>query len=382
MIHRLLLAIILILSGVSLAAESAVKATPDTEKDAVAINEKLWASFEPPVDDKFDWIQLESDEWLKGEIISLYSFVLEFDSDELGVLKIDWDDVRQLRSAEYVSLQVESRDVSLEPFVDTGKLVIYKNRGYLIRNGKTTLYRRQRIISIAEAGDDEFELWTGDISTGANIKSGNSDLIDAVIGFSAIRRSADTRFSLDYRGNFSCAGDIETINNHRLKSDFDLYQNANLFWRIYDAEYYRDTFKNIDRQLSLGTSFGYKLIRISKTDWEVTGGIGNLYTRYVSVAAGEAIDNTSPFIKMGTIFDTELTNWMDFLVDYSFQLVEEESGRYTHYFITTLSTEIIGDLELDVSFVWERVEKPRPDEVGNVPAKDDYQLFFGVSYEF
>jgi len=382
MIHQLLLGIILIVSGASLAAESATKSTPATTKEAVAINEKLWASFEPPADDKFDWIQLESDEWLKGEIIALYNFVLEFDSDELGVLKIDWDDVRRLRSAGRISLQVENRDVSQKPFVDTGKLVINKNRGYLTRNGKTTLYLRQRIISIAESADNELGLWAGDISAGANINAGNSELIDAIIGFSAIRRSADTRFSLDYTGNISRVGDIETINNHRLKSDFDLYQTANLFWRIYNAEYYRDTFKNIDGQLSLGTSFGYKLIRNSKTDWEVTGGIGNLHIRYVSVEAGEAIDNNSPFIKMGTIFDTELTNWMDFLVDYNFQLVEEESGRYTHYFITTLSTEIIGDLELDVSFVWERVEKPRADEFGNVPEKDDYQLIFGVSYEF
>jgi len=382
MIYQLLLAIILIVSGVSLAAESAVKSTPATEKDAVAINEKLWASFEPPADDKFDWIQLESDEWLKGEIIALYSFVLEFDSDELGVLKIDWDDVRRLRSAEHVSLQVENRDVSQEPFVDTGKLVIHNNRAYLIRNGKTTLYFRQRIISIAEAADNELGLWTGDISVGANIKTGNSEIIDTVTGFSAFRRSADTSFSLDYTGNISRVDDIKTINNHRLKSDFDLYRNANLFWRVYNAEYYRDTFKNIDWQFSIGSSFGYKLIRTSKTDWEITGGIGDLQTRYVSVEAGEAIENNSPFIKMGTIYDTELNNWIDFLVDYSFQLVEEESGRYIHYFITTLSTEFIGDLELDVSLVWERVEKPRADEVGNVPEKDDYQLIFGVSYEF
>jgi len=382
MILQLLLAIILTASSASLADESVEEPTSATTKDALATNQKLWASFEPPADDKFDWIQLESDEWLKGEIITLYNFVLEFDSDELGVLKIDWDDVRRLRSAEHISLQVENRDVSQEPFVDTGELVIEKNRAYLIRNGKTTFYFRPRIISIAEAADNELGLWTGDISVGANIKAGNSELIDSVIGFSATRRSADSSFSLDYTGNISRVGDIETVNNHRLKSDFDLYQNANLFWRVYDAEYYRDTFKNINWQLSLGTSFGYKLVRQSKTDWEITGGIGDLQTRYVSVAAGEAIDTTSPFIKMGTIFDTELTNWMDFLIDYSFQLVEEESGRYIHYFITTLSTEIIGDLDLDVSLVWERVEKPRPDEFGNVPAKDDYQLIFRVSFEF
>ena len=128
MIHQLLLAILMIVSGALLAAESATKSTPATTKDAVAINQKLWASFEPPADDKFDWIQLESDEWLKGEIITLYNFVLEFDSDELGVLKIDWDDVRRLRSAGHISLQVENRDVSQKPINDTGKLVNYENR--------------------------------------------------------------------------------------------------------------------------------------------------------------------------------------------------------------------------------------------------------------
>ena len=32
----------------------------------------------PPPPDKFDWIQLTSDEWLKGEFIALYDDALEF----------------------------------------------------------------------------------------------------------------------------------------------------------------------------------------------------------------------------------------------------------------------------------------------------------------
>ena len=52
--------------------------------------------FEPPPDD-YDWIQLTSDEWLKGELISLYDDQLIFDSDILGVLKIDWEDVKVFR---------------------------------------------------------------------------------------------------------------------------------------------------------------------------------------------------------------------------------------------------------------------------------------------
>jgi hypothetical protein len=39
-------------------------------------------------------------------------------------------------------------------------------------------------------------------------------------------------------------------------------------------------------------------------------------------------------------------------------------------------------LDLDVSFVWDRVEKPEPAADGTVPKKDDYQLIVGISYEF
>ena len=45
-------------------------------------------AFVPPRDG-FDWVQLTSDEWLKGELVSLYEGTLEFDSDHLGVLEID-----------------------------------------------------------------------------------------------------------------------------------------------------------------------------------------------------------------------------------------------------------------------------------------------------
>jgi hypothetical protein len=36
----------------------------------------------------FDWIQLTSGEWLKGELKVLYNDSLEFDSDELDLLKL------------------------------------------------------------------------------------------------------------------------------------------------------------------------------------------------------------------------------------------------------------------------------------------------------
>ena len=44
--------------------------------------DSAWDKFVPPPDDKFDWLQLNSGEWLKGEFKVLYDYEVEFDSDE------------------------------------------------------------------------------------------------------------------------------------------------------------------------------------------------------------------------------------------------------------------------------------------------------------
>ena len=53
----------------------------------------------PPLPDEFDWIQLTSGEWLKGEIKRLYERKLEFDSVKLDLQEFDWKDVKQVRGA-------------------------------------------------------------------------------------------------------------------------------------------------------------------------------------------------------------------------------------------------------------------------------------------
>ena len=60
----------------------------------------------PPAADEFDWVQLDSDEWLKGRIKSMQDSSLEFDSDNLGLLNLDWEDVKVIRSPRSMSVQI------------------------------------------------------------------------------------------------------------------------------------------------------------------------------------------------------------------------------------------------------------------------------------
>lgn len=46
----------------------------------------------------FDWVRLNSGEWLKGELVSMYDKEIEFDSDVLDTLIIDREDVYMIIS--------------------------------------------------------------------------------------------------------------------------------------------------------------------------------------------------------------------------------------------------------------------------------------------
>ena len=351
-------------------------------EEAKAKANAAWDKFVPPPDDKYDWIQLTSDEWLKGELKVMYNFELEFDSDEMDLQKFDWEDIKQVRSSGYQSVRIEPVDGVGEPTTAIGQLHIIANKVIISSGDQVLEFDRDRIVSIAKGSTKAADIWTGKLSLGINARSGNSDLVDSNLTFNARRRTAESRVVIDYAGNYSEAEGIETSNNHRLASHYDQFKTSKYFWRVVFGEYFRDRFKNINNQLTLGTGFGYHIIRTPKTEWEVSGGLGALYKQFVSVEAGQDSENVSPSLGLGTRYETDLTGWLEYFIDFSFQIVDEESGTYIHHFITTLESDLISDLDLDISFVWDRIQDPQPAEDGTVPEQDDFQFIVALGYEF
>jgi hypothetical protein len=376
----LFLLLSLTLPGLLLAADNVSEKS--SQPETTQVDASAWDNFAPPRDDKFDWVQLTSEEWLKGEIISLFNYSLRFDSDELGVMDIDWEDIRQIRSAGTKSMLIDSKQAGKEPFIARGKLHVKTANAVIVDGDNVVVVERDQLVSIASGTQKESDYWSGNLDLGANIKKGNTDTVDSNLAFNIARRTAASRFIIDYRGNFSKASGIETSNNHRANSYLDKFFNSRFFWRTIYIEYYRDTFKNIDQQISVGTLAGYEIIRNTSTEWEIGGGPGYFYKRSVSTAAGEDPESTSPFLMLGTRVDIELTSWLDYLLEFRMQFVNTESGGYTHHFLTTLSSDLLGNLDLDVSLIWDRIAEPQTAADGTVPEKDDYQIIVAISYEF
>ena len=332
--------------------------------------------FQPPIPapDKFDWIELKSGEWLKGELIALYDDKLEFDSDELDDLTFDWEDVRQVRTGRVV--QVRFTDRSL-----TGRLVIDAKTVQVVSD-TTQQVDRSQLVSITPGEPKEINYWSGKVSFGFNMREGNSEQLEGNTITSIRRRTVNTRVVFDYAGNYNITDDVAVTNNHRASAGLDWFATSRFFVRPILVEYLRDPFQNFDHRWTIGAALGYEIVDTSRVNWEVNAGPAYQLTTFVSVEPGESDVEKTAALWAGTTYTNELTDDVDYTFDYRFLIVKPEAGRYTHHFLTSLSIDSFGPLDVDLSFVWDRVQRPRPDSAGIVPKKDDYRVIFGLGFDF
>ncbi len=342
----------------------------------------VWDAFAPPSDAEFDWIQLTSGEWLKGEFKVLYGHVIEFDSDELDLQEFDFEDVKRLRTRGMKSVLIQGEDGRRDTAILRGLLDIKGDQVVLRRSEHEVEVSRDQVISIADGRQRERDYWSGMLSIGVNARGGNTETTDTTVMANLRRRTSASRFTADYLANYSNTGKTETANNQRLSGFYDQFLTAQFYWQVLFAEYYRDPFSNIDGQYSLSTGAGYDIIHTSKTEWGMNVGAGYQQQKYVSVEVGEDDSSNSPFVTLGTLLDQEVSKNLDFLFDYSLRVLNEENGKYTHHMLTKLSFDLFRDLDLDVSVIWDRIEKPQPTADGSIPEQDDYQLIVSLAYEF
>jgi hypothetical protein len=337
--------------------------------------------FEPPHPslDDFDWIQLDSGEWLKGELKVLYDKKLEFDSDELDLLEFDWEDVKYVRSSRIISIRFEGPE---GPNTVKGILVVNENKVIVTNGEEIQEFDRSRLVAMAPGAPKEINYWSVKITFGLTLTGGNTEQFQWATIANIKRRTSATRFVIDWLGNFSETEGEQTINNKRVTSHFDVFKTRKYYFTPFFGEYLRDPFVNIKRRITVGAGMGYHIIETSKTEWDVGGGPAYQQTRFESVPVEQDTSEVTAALVIGSHFNTELTKAVDLDLLYNFQIVNKESGTYNHHFIATLETEITNWLDFDVSFVWDRIRDPQPNADGTVPEQDDYYLILGLGVDF
>ena len=328
-----------------------------------------------PMPTSFDWIQMASLEWLKGELISMYDDSLEFDSDEFDMQTVDWGDVKEVRTKGTMQVAFEDGTIAI------GQLFIDQDTVRIIGDGEQQ-FARSGVLSITAGAPKEINYWSIKASVGANLREGNTEQLETTSKATIVRRTPKNRINIDWLATFNRTDGETAADNQRANAGWNRYFSKRFYWTPVYGEWYRDPFVNIANRWTVGMGAGYEIIDTSKITWDVNGGLAYQTTLFDSVEEGEDDSANTPALVLGTSYDHELTKWMDYLFSYSLMIVNEQSGTYTHHLETGLELDITRLLDFDITFIWDRIENPQPDSDGIVPKQDDYRLVFFLGFDF
>jgi len=329
----------------------------------------------PGFEDKFDWVQMTSGEWLKGEIVALYDETLEFDSEEFEDLVLEWEDIRQVHTSRVMSVGLTHRRSA------TGVLIVDGDR-VTVSGDEVLEFTRAELISITPGPPKEINYWSMKLFFGLSISSGNSDVRDASLEANIKRRTVRDRHTIDAIGNQNVTDGATVTNNQRVTAGWDRFLSDRFFLKPVFGEYFRDPLQNISGRWTLGFGAGYQIIDSPKVDWEVSGGPAYQETRFDDVVPGESDSESTPALVAGTTTEWDITKNVEFDGLYRFQLVNELSGKYNHHLVVSLETDITRLIDFDVAWTWDRIKDPRPDSDGTVPEQNDFRTTVGLTFDF
>ena len=368
-----------------------------TNSDGSVDVKKLQALWEDqtPKTNGYDWVKTTSGEWFKGHIKSMYDENLEFDSDEIGLYTFDFEDVAYIKSHNAINVNIEFEDdatekksnkfinLNMKKTVSVSGILRFDGSDLRIIQGDTEYkFKSEQIISFAPSGEKERNFWSGKVSVSLDQRKGNKNQFDFSTRVNLKRNTDTTRLIIDYLGRVSSLEEHDTANDHRITETFDVYITKRFFWTPLFSEYYTDKFQNIASQVTASTGLGYAVIDKRKLKLDISGGPGIIYTKYDAVEEGEKDRATSASIETRIKMDWEINKKNDLIYDYKFTITDNDSGAYKHHMILSLENELTSWLDLDLSFIWDRLGKPTELEDGTVPFKNDYQFLIGLGVEF
>lgn len=335
--------------------------------------ENLNAPIENDEDQSYDWIRLDSGEWLKGSIDAMYSNTLEFDSDKLNGLQFDWEDIVRLQSAENLSIRI-NKDTTR-----TGRVAMIE-RQLSINDSAETAIGQFDLISIVPDSNAELDTWTANLSFSASYRTGYTEQRDMGLSATLQKRTSKVRFNLDFLANYSVLNNVTSSRDLRVNSYFDSFRSKRVFFRLASLEYFRDPLQNIEHRITLGSSIGYHIIENRKTSWDVTFGPALQRVEYFEVVAGESKVEDDPALLLTTDFSTEITSTIDLEGSYKIQYANTGGGLTIHT-LTKLEFELSDNIDFELSFLWDRIDNPVATGDGTTLGQDDFRTTIGIGID-
>jgi hypothetical protein len=241
---------------------------------------------------------------------------------------------------------------------------------------------RDQLLGITPGGEEWLDLWSGKFVLGYSLQSGNTNQQVLNVNAEVDRRTPSQALELSYLGDYSeLNGSVDT-NDDRVTGLYDIRLNQEWFVRVAQAEYYHDPLANIDSRFTGGLGIGYNFYNRDDLNWYVMAGPAYQYTQFVTVEDDNPHYSKTPAGVLASVFKADLTNRTNLKLSYGGIFTDERAGRYAHHAVSTFEFKITHVVVLDVSLIWDFLDRPQARSNGNVPGNSDLRLDVGVGLQF
>jgi len=364
-----------LLTALLLAACISRPVEPVENQPKVAPTVRAWKPPEPNPKD-WDWIRLNTGEWLKGDIKTLRDRDFEFNSDKLDSQTFKWKDIHELRSPRQNTI------VLTDKTTHTGTLLVKDGAVAMQTKDGEQRFDRSQLLSIIPGKKKTFGFWSGKVSVGITARSGNTDQFETNAQIFVRRRSPFSRVDFNYLGNYSALDGSATIDNHRFSGRWDLFLSRRWFATPISLDLFRDSFQNIALQITPAVGGGYRVVDTSKVEWELDLAAGYRVTEFESVIPGTPSEESTVTIIPGTKFEWDITDDIEFKLSYNIQVGVPDTAATNHHLVMGFEFDILKDMDLDITFQWDHVGEPRRAADGTLPLNDDYRTIISLGWEF
>lgn len=231
---------------------------------------------------------------VQGQLVKMSGGVLEVETSWGGVLEIDFAQVQRLETSEPLTLELSSGERR------SGRLMTTESGNLEIASGT----ERPLVVPFSEVvainPPEPRPVYSGSVSAGANVQSGNSDQQTLTAAANLKRASEKNVFTLNLRWIDAEQSGVETARSTYGAFKYDRELNDTIY--LYGSlEMLEDTFKDLDLRTVASVGVGYHWLTGDRRSLSVEGGASYFSRDYISIADDDEIT-----VRLASYFEWKL----------------------------------------------------------------------------
>ena len=323
-----------------------------------------------------DFAVLQSGEVLLGEARRYWDGRLTFKSDGAdATLKLPFGNIRDLRCTSPMTWLTTELEELVGPGQIEGDLVLVETE-----EGVRSLPRKE-LLRLIRGVPSESQYWSARFYVGVSATTGNTRQLTGLATADVRRETSISRLDMGYRGAYGLSDGEEAVKSHEGLLELRVFISRRFYLIPALGRVLYDKFQNIRLRATGGSGAGYFLIRDPGLEWALEGGGSYTYTEFRRTPAGESRTRNDTQARVATRVEWDITDTISFKGTYEVLIGLNDIENTIHQGEATLSIQLYEDLDLTLSVIWKRVERPIPLAAGSRPHHDDAKFSLGLTLQ-